>query len=120
MTQCIHPDCPTATTAKGLCAKHYMRLRRHGDAGTVHEGLAWLSPRSRARLIRASRLLVTYGLDREPIIERATRGDGSLNMNAYLEMAEVAVAFYRVEREGEAVYGAEGQGRLGLALEAPS
>ena len=28
---CTIPGCPNEATAHGLCAKHYMRLRRHGD-----------------------------------------------------------------------------------------
>ena len=35
MTQCTVPDCQVPTFAKGLCAKHYTRQRRHGDPATV-------------------------------------------------------------------------------------
>jgi hypothetical protein len=28
---CVIEDCPADPVAKGLCAKHYMRLRRQGD-----------------------------------------------------------------------------------------
>ena len=31
MSNCAIPGCPHEAVAKGLCAKHYMRLRRAGD-----------------------------------------------------------------------------------------
>jgi hypothetical protein len=32
---CSFPDCHAKALAKGLCAKHYMRLRRRGDPAKV-------------------------------------------------------------------------------------
>lgn len=31
MRQCLVDNCENSTTAKGLCVKHYLRLRRHGS-----------------------------------------------------------------------------------------
>jgi hypothetical protein len=119
MAQCTHPDCSATATAKGLCPKHYMRLRRHGDAGSVmkagrpkvtepwvvlvHDSFRYLSPRTRSRFIRACRLMATHGLDRAPLIERATRGDGSMNMSAFLESVEVAIAFKFLDEHPESL-----------------
>jgi hypothetical protein len=113
MTQCTYPDCPAIAVAKGLCTKHYLRLRRHGDAGTVkkagpkndpwiarvHLGFNDISKRSRQRYIHAVRLLKAYGIDPAPLIDRASRANGSLNTASLEEMAETAVAFLRIERE---------------------
>lgn len=35
MTNCTLPDCQGQAFAKGLCVKHYTRMRRHGDPATV-------------------------------------------------------------------------------------
>lgn len=32
---CSIPDCPAAPLCRGLCRKHYIRLRRHGDPNVV-------------------------------------------------------------------------------------
>ena len=100
MTWCAHPDCQAETVAKGLCGRHYMRLRRHGDAGKVKKAgrpSGWrvavletfagssVSRRSLDRYIRAIKLL------RAPFIERATRPNGGVNMLRLEEMAEFAV-----------------------------
>jgi len=36
MINCTIPGCTDSAVAMGLCAKHYMRLRRTGDAATVN------------------------------------------------------------------------------------
>jgi hypothetical protein len=41
---CKIEGCNAEATAKGLCAKHYMRARRHGDANTVQKRGAKLNP----------------------------------------------------------------------------
>ena len=35
MAGCAVPDCIAGVVARGLCAKHYRRLLRHGDPNTV-------------------------------------------------------------------------------------
>jgi hypothetical protein len=35
MTNCTLPDCQGQAFAKGLCVKHYTRMRRHGDPAVV-------------------------------------------------------------------------------------
>jgi hypothetical protein len=35
MTNCTFPDCQGQAFAKGLCVKHYTRMRRHGDPAKV-------------------------------------------------------------------------------------
>jgi hypothetical protein len=35
MANCTVDDCPTAARAKGLCVKHYSRLRRYGSTDAV-------------------------------------------------------------------------------------
>jgi hypothetical protein len=116
MTQCTYPGCPAIAVAKGLCTKHYMRLRRHGDAGTVKKAgpkndpwiakvhLNWtdISKRSRQRFIHAVRLLKAYDIDPAPLIAHASRANGSLNAASLEEMAEIAVASLRIEREESA------------------
>jgi hypothetical protein len=37
MPICTIDGCESVATAKGLCAKHYMRLRRTGDAGKTQK-----------------------------------------------------------------------------------
>jgi hypothetical protein len=106
MTQCAHPDCQAETVAKGLCGRHYMRLRRHGDTEKVKkkgrpsgrraavlgafEG-SGVSQRSLDRNIHAIKLLHTHGINHEPFIKNATRPNGSMNMLRLEEMAEFAV-----------------------------
>jgi hypothetical protein len=34
---CVIEGCEARATAKGLCAKHYMRTRRHGDPSQVKQ-----------------------------------------------------------------------------------
>jgi hypothetical protein len=103
---CAFPDCPSPAVAKGLCAKHNMRLRRHGDPAKVNargrrDGdaaarafLRDISDRSFARYMRALRLLHRLGLDVEPFILRATRPNGSMNCALLEELAESAAAIH--------------------------
>ena len=106
MTQCAQPDCQAKAVAKGLCGRHYMRLRRHGDAGKVKKkgrpsgsraavlgafAGSGVSQRSLDRYIRAIKLLRAHGIDYEPFIKRASRPNGSMNMLRLEEMAEFAV-----------------------------
>jgi len=34
---CTFPGCEAESIAKGLCPKHYMRARRHGDAAVTQK-----------------------------------------------------------------------------------
>jgi hypothetical protein len=99
---CTAEGCEDRPVAKGLCRKHYMRLRRTGDPNVVRKagakpkpmrqinawGLRDASPRTLARLARACRLL-----DGQPeavkveTLERATRSNGSVNTSKLLDMA---------------------------------
>ena len=115
VTQCSRPDCSSPATAKGLCAKHYMRLRRHGDASRalkagrkpdlwaakVRMSFDGISARSLGRYMHAIRLLRTHELDFAMYINRATRANGSLNMARLEDMAETAVAFRFLDEHPE-------------------
>lgn len=109
-SQCSVPDCGAPASAHGLCAKHYMRARRHGDPGVTHkrgpkpdpssnaEMIEELSPRTRARFDRAMRLdhwLRELGDEGyiEQAITAATRPNGSLNFAKVLAIMEMRAAF---------------------------
>jgi hypothetical protein len=106
---CAFPDCQTPAAAKGLCAKHAMRLRRHGDPAKVNrrgrkdkdrpgrEMLSELSDRTYARYKRGLRLLDFVGLDAGPVIARCTRPNGSVNFAAIERIAEAMTARRIVE-----------------------
>jgi hypothetical protein len=90
--------------AHGLCAKHYMRLQRHGDVErtlkrgpkplfsftpTMREMFPEMSPRTFARYMQAMSLLHTY-CDKETCtaaIKAAGRPNGSLNVSKLLAIA---------------------------------
>jgi hypothetical protein len=36
--ECSVPGCTSAARSKGLCSKHYMRTRRHGDPNIIGKG----------------------------------------------------------------------------------
>jgi hypothetical protein len=104
---CSIEGCDGKAIAKGLCAKHYMRLRRTGDPGSERkrgrprdqdEMLAMtrtmfkeFSPRTIARHVRASRLLfaVLDGKTHEEIIKSCIRPSGSFNFSKLLRLAEL-------------------------------
>jgi hypothetical protein len=103
--RCSIPDCGTPASAGGLCPKHYMRARRHGDPGIVHKrgpkagpklrgvGL-FVSPRTEARFDRAWRLdrWLQHEFGAEPYLDEAikaaTRPNGSLNFAKVLDIIE--------------------------------
>ena len=109
---CIFPDCQARAVAKGLCAKHAMRLRRHGDPAKVNragrkdgdadvrELMRELSDRSYARYKRALRLLQAFELDAEPVIASCSRPNGSMNWAKFEQLAESMAALALAERDG--------------------
>ena len=112
MPRCTFPDCPAPAVAKGLCGKHNMRLRRHGDPATVNragrkdgdrqirELMSELSDRSYARYMRGLRLLQTFELDAKPVIASCTRPNGSMNWAKFEQIAESMAAMALAERDG--------------------
>src|SRR5271169_5815153 len=106
MMTCSIPDCANRAAAHGLCQKHYMRLRRHGDPGAVNKRgpkpaadaeaarmmLPESSPRTQARFACALRLDKDI---REVFGEKmilltasaaATRADGSRSVSLILDL----------------------------------
>jgi hypothetical protein len=79
------PDCQAPAVAKSLCAKHAMRLRRHGDPAKVNrrgrkdrdaptrELMSQLSDRTYARFLHAVRLCRDLGVDPKALIQECTR-----------------------------------------------
>jgi hypothetical protein len=100
---CKIKGCWGKPVAHGLCAKHYMRLQRHGDVNrtlkrgpkpheltpTLRQMFPELSPRTFARYMQAMTLLGTYcdGETRKAAIKAASRPNGSLNMSKLLAIA---------------------------------
>jgi hypothetical protein len=109
---CIFPDCQARAVAKGLCAKHAMRLRRHGDPAKVNragrkdgdadvrELMRELSDRSYARYMRGLRLLRLLELDAAPVIKQSTRPNGSMNWAEFERLAESLATMALAERDG--------------------
>lgn len=108
---CSVPDCAAPASARDLCAKHYMRARRHGDPdvtrkrgrkpaedlATIRRLLPEYSPRTQARYARALRLgrfvSEEFGVDLiEKVIREASRPNGSMNVNRVVNTLEVAAA----------------------------
>jgi hypothetical protein len=106
---CAIDGCEGKAVAKGLCAKHYARLRRNGDPAEVRKAgrprselgegfeLAFAfpewSPRTRARYKRALHLIAHTPQGDEITesaikVERcAVRPNGTLNVSKVLRMA---------------------------------
>jgi hypothetical protein len=99
---CAVEGCEGQPVAKGLCSKHYMRLRRAGDpnitrkAGPKPTELSefissqfreW-SPRTRARYKQGFRLLASLPEEiRKETAQRAIRSNGSVNVSKMVGMA---------------------------------
>jgi hypothetical protein len=105
-TICTIEGCKARATAKGLCSKHYMRTRRHGDPNQVKppgaprdaELNAWkaklreevgplVSERTFRRYCSAMRILERLDLtqeDMEEIRKLATRPNGSFNVSRFV------------------------------------
>src|SRR6266481_8229431 len=102
---CRIKGCYGKSVAHGLCQKHYMRLRRHGDpkwdAKPGPKPLEWrkemrekffpeMSPRTWARYCKAFLLLHSPGVsneDRNWAFEQASRPNGSVNVSKLLDIA---------------------------------
>ena len=97
---CTIEGCARKPVAKGLCAKHYMRDRRTGDANRVRKAgrkkskvrslmpEGW-SPRTCTRFVHAMDMLWA-ACDQGEVkraIEAATRPNGSLNVSKPLDIA---------------------------------
>ena len=114
MNKCTFPDCEAPAVARGFCAKHYMRLHRHGDPAKVGRAgrpdgdaarramMSELSDRGYARYSRALRLLKFCGFDVVPVIKSCSRPNGSMNMSKFEEYAEGVAAMFIVQLECEA------------------
>src|SRR3981081_1384645 len=107
---CSTPNCGAEPMAKGLCGKHYMRLRRHGDPGkalkrgpksskgsfrgVIRSLLSDHSTRSLERRIRAKtlneKLMHFLGADSyyTTAIKLASRPNGSVNFSQLLLIME--------------------------------
>jgi hypothetical protein len=100
MTRCTFADCQAPAVAKGLCGKHNMRLRRHGDPAKVNargrrdsdaaarKMMGELSNRSYARFQRGLGLLRLFELDAAPVIAKCKRPNGSMNCAMFERLAE--------------------------------
>jgi hypothetical protein len=103
---CKIEGCDAKPVAKELCAKHYMRQRRHGSADEVRKPgrprdqvldtyrslfREW-SPRTLARYKRAMDIARGLNLaegEKQKFVETHTRPNGTLNVSAMLFLAEV-------------------------------
>jgi hypothetical protein len=99
---CTIDSCDGKPVAKGLCAKHYMRRRRAGDPARVRKPGRKPSPvnkalPTRARFNAALKLLHAAGKDAKPVIQRASRPNGSMNVSRLLEMAAMAYVMAKGE-----------------------
>jgi hypothetical protein len=112
--QCSIPDCGEKATARGLCPKHYMRKRRHGDANIIQRrgpktDEQWLSTLAQflldtastrthsrmAAVFRLRNMLWDLGDDRDFIKQAVidtTRKNGTLNVARLLETMERRLA----------------------------
>ena len=106
---CSIEGCDGKTVAKGLCAKHYMRVRRTGDPsktrppGPPRKGgltaflrskFSDLSPSTQNRHIRAYKVLTAFGGQEalEAAILKASRANGSLNVAAMERQADLVLS----------------------------
>jgi hypothetical protein len=101
---CTIEGCDGRPVGKGLCAKHYMRLRRGGDPNVVRKAgrkpnplnkfvadymrsVGW-SSRTLARYLRALHMLEGQPeAVRAETLQRATRSNGSVSVSKLLDMA---------------------------------
>jgi hypothetical protein len=102
---CEIDGCDGEPVAKGLCAKHYMRLRRAGDPSRVRKPgpkrslmrsvlpAEW-SPRAQARFAQAMRMLEDAGggAEKQQAVKTASRPNGSVNVSKLLRIAVLQFA----------------------------
>lgn len=102
---CTIDGCAAKPIAKGLCSKHYMRVRRGGDASKKRKPgpnpdkwradsrktLGEMSDRTFARYEPATRMLREANIDFKPFFEAATRPNGSFNVSRLYCLAVFAV-----------------------------
>ena len=109
---CVFESCDRKPVAKGLCAKHYMRLRRAGNPNTVgksgrkksRERTAFeasgirvgvdMSLRTFARFKQAMEMLQIAGCDIKPCIAAALRPNGTLNVSRLLEIGFIQLQIH--------------------------
>ena len=106
---CSIEGCDGKTVAKGLCAKHYMRVRRTGDPSKTRPpgpprkaGLTAflrgqfsdLSSRTQSRHIRAYKLLTAFAGQEalEAAMLKASRANGSLNVAGMERQADLVLS----------------------------
>jgi hypothetical protein len=98
---CAIEGCESSAVAKGLCTKHYARLRRTDNPNVTRRAgpkttavsrmLAQWSPSTRARYRQALRMLCGESQDVViEMIQRASRSNGSVNVSKLLDMAACA------------------------------
>jgi hypothetical protein len=109
-TICTIEGCETPAIAKGLCAKHYMRGRRHGDVNQVKpRGApknAWkahvrgmidpaeMSPRSFNRYFATLVKQVRYNFNGrafQAVADEATRPNGSFNVSKFAAFTDFLI-----------------------------
>jgi hypothetical protein len=101
---CTIDGCAAKPIAKGLCSKHYMRVRRGGDASKKRKPgpkpdkwrvqarkTSEMSDRTFARCKAALRMLRGAGIDTVPFIKAASRPNGSVNVSRLYILAVFAV-----------------------------
>jgi hypothetical protein len=106
---CSIEGCDGKTAVKGLCAKHYMRVRRTGDPSKTRPpgpprkaGLTAflrgqfsdLSPSTQNRHIRAYKVLTAFSGQEalEAAILKASRANGSVNVAAMERQADLVLS----------------------------
>ena len=102
MATCSIDGCVNRAKAHRLCAKHYMRLRRNGDAttivkrgrprdanrGAVRQMLSEMSARTYARWWRATTLIQNVGGDSQQAIRDCSRPNGTMNVAKLERLAD--------------------------------
>jgi hypothetical protein len=138
MKKCSIKRCGNAAAVKGLCHKHYRRLRRNGDATatrkpgrkpdldheleeSARELVCDRSPRTLARCRRALALLQTLDSEiRRDYITTST-ADGAVNVSKLLRLTEDEVLrrvakVHRIDRRGAQCWVEHPYYRRGRAL----